>query len=561
MPKLIIDSKELEFKPGQTVIEVARENGIDIPHFCWHPELSVSGNCRVCLVDVEKMPKLMIACSTVAADGMVVHTQTEKVVAARNAVMEFILINHPLDCPICDEAGECKLQDYTYKYSKGESRFVENKNLKQKHVSIGPNVMFDGERCISCSRCIRFCDEIAKDNQLTFIQRGDRVTITTFPGEELDNPYSMNTIDICPVGALTSKDFRFRSRVWDMSATKSICPGCAKGCNVDIWVRNNEIMRITPRFNETVNSFWMCDEGRLNAFKDVNAADRIDSPKIRREGQLETIGWDEIFAEISSRIKSFGKNEIAFLGSAYATCEDNYMLVKFAKSIINCNNIDFVRHNNPEFGDELLRQDDVTPNVLGAELTGVQPPGSGLNYDGIVKGIREGKIKALYVMEDDIVNIDPQLENIFAKLDLLIVHSSNFNKTTDLADIIMPASTVAEKHGTFVNTDGVLQRIRPAVVTIDADRTLDGMEMSRLDKFGTKFDRWMNGIIRDARPSWKVLASLAGIMGNKMKYKMSDEVFVEMSNSIKAFKNITYDEIGESGVKLSEQYIKQMVND
>jgi NADH-quinone oxidoreductase subunit G len=202
MPKIIVDGKELEFKQGQTIIEAAKDHGIDVPHFCWHPKLSVSGNCRVCLVEVEKMPKLVIACSTVAAEGMVVHTASDKALAARNAVMEFILINHPLDCPICDEAGECKLQDYAYQHSNGESRFVETKNHKDKRVELGPNVMFDGERCISCSRCIRFCDEIAKDPELTFVQRGDRVTITTFPGQQLDNPYSMNVVDICPVGAL-----------------------------------------------------------------------------------------------------------------------------------------------------------------------------------------------------------------------------------------------------------------------------------------------------------------------------------------------------------------------
>lgn len=190
MAKLVVDGKEIEFTQGQTIIQAARDNGIDIPHFCWHPKLSISGNCRVCLVEIEKMPKLAISCATLAAEGMVVHTASEKALAARNAVMEFILINHPLDCPICDEAGECKLQEYAYSHSKGESRFVEEKVHKNKHVELGPYVMFDAERCISCSRCIRFCDEIAKDPELTFVQRGDHVTIVTYPGEQMDNPVS-----------------------------------------------------------------------------------------------------------------------------------------------------------------------------------------------------------------------------------------------------------------------------------------------------------------------------------------------------------------------------------
>ncbi len=212
MPKFVLDGKEIEFEPGQTIIQAAKKFGIDIPHFCWHPSLSISGNCRVCLVEVEKIPKLVIACSTLAAEGMVVHSASEKTLAARNAVMEFLLINHPLDCPICDEAGECKLQDYAYAHGTGESRFIEEKNHKDKRVLLGPYVMFDAERCISCSRCIRFCDEIAKDPELTFVKRGDRVTIVTYPGEQMDNPYSLNTTDICPVGALTNRDFRFRAR-------------------------------------------------------------------------------------------------------------------------------------------------------------------------------------------------------------------------------------------------------------------------------------------------------------------------------------------------------------
>ncbi|MBP1654683.1 MAG: nuoG, partial [Bacteroidetes bacterium] len=249
MVTVTIDGKQIQANPGQTIIEVARDHGMEIPHFCWHPKLSVAGNCRMCLVEVEKNPKLAIACSTQVAEGMVVHTANERVIRARHAVMEFLLINHPLDCPICDEAGECKLQDYAYSHSIGASRFEEDKVHKPKRVELGPNVLLDTERCIMCSRCVRFCDEIAKKPQLTFTQRGDHVELTTFPGEQLDNPYAMNTIDICPVGALTSRDFRFKARVWEMSATESVCPGCSRGCNIFVWVRNNEILRLTPRFN------------------------------------------------------------------------------------------------------------------------------------------------------------------------------------------------------------------------------------------------------------------------------------------------------------------------
>ncbi len=559
MPKINIDGKELEFKQGQTIIEAAKDHGIDIPHFCWHPKLSVSGNCRMCLVEVEKMPKLVIACATIAAEGMVVHTQSDKSIAARNAVMEFFLINHPLDCPICDEAGECKLQDYAYQHSVGESRFVEEKVHKDKRVELGPNVMFDGERCISCSRCIRFCDEIAKDPELTFVKRGDRVTITTYPGKQLDNPYSMNVVDICPVGALTNRDFRFKARVWDMAHTNSICNGCARGCNIEIWTRNNEVLRLVPRHNEDVNSYWMCDHGRLNTFKFVNISDRVDSPHLRVEGNLIKVGWDEAYASAASRLKAFSKDEIAVLGSAYATLEDNYVAAKFAKSVLGTGHLDFARHIDPNFGDDILRRDDITPNSTGAEIAGVTPSKNGQDFDGIIKSIKDGKIKALYILEDDIIAIKPELENIFAKLDLLIIHSTNFNRTTVLADIVFPAATYAEKNGTFINFEGRAQRIRPAMATLDVDRALEGMSMSRLDKFGTKFDRWAQGKHFDARASWKILVGLASTLGHKMKYGMAEEVFLDIANNIDAFKGLDYDSLGELGLKLQSMNSKSSV--
>ncbi len=559
MPKMIVDGKEIEFKQGQTIIEAASDNGIDIPHFCWHPKLSVSGNCRMCLVEVERMPKLVIACGTLANEGMVVHVDSDKAISARNAVMEFELINHPLDCPICDEAGECNLQDYAYKYSVGESRFVEEKVHKSKRVELGPYVMFDAERCISCSRCIRFSEEIAKAPQLTFVKRGDRVTITTYPGKQFDNPYSMNVVDICPVGALTNRDFRFKARVWDMSRTNSICNGCARGCNIEIWVRNNEVLRLVPRYNEDVNSYWMCDYGRLNTFKFTNADDRVDGPHIRVEGNLIRVGWDEAYAEAASRLKVFGKDEVAVIGSAYATVEDNFIAAKFAKSVLGTGHLDFVRHIDPTFGDDILRNEDITPNSKGAELAGVFPSKNGLDFNGIVKAIREGKIKALYILEDDIVNDNPELENILSKLDLLIVHATNFNKTSALADIVFPAASYIEKNGTFVNFQGRAQRLRPAVATLDIDRALEGMAMSRLDKFGTKFDRWAQGKHFDARASWKIITGLASAMGHKLKYNMAEDVILEMRNSIEAFKGLDYDELGELGMQIKSETSKTTV--
>ncbi len=550
MPKITVDGQEIEFKQGQTVIEAARENGIDIPHFCWHPSLSVSGNCRVCLVEIEKMPKLAIACSTFAADGMVVHTKSEKTLQARNAVMEFLLINHPLDCPICDEAGECKLQEYAFKHGYGESRFDEMKNRKDKRVALGPRIMFDGERCISCSRCIRFSDEIAKQNQLTFVQRGDRVTIKTFPGEEFDNPYTLNTVDICPVGALTSRDFRFKARVWDMSSTKTICPGCARGCNIDMWVRNNEIMRLTPRENPEVNDYWMCDWGRLNTFKFVNAENRIDGAIIKENGELKNVSIEEGINTAAKELKKYKGNEIAFIGSAFATCEDNYAFAQFAKEQFSANNIDFARYINEDDQDDILIRADKTPNSWGAENTGIKPGSNGLNFSGIIEEIKKQKIKALVVMEDNIAATDSEIEAALKKLELLIVLAVNENETTKLAHIVLPASAYAEKNGTFVNFEGRIQRIRPAVVTEEMERSLEGMSMSRLDKFGTKYDAWANGKRVNAKPSWQIISMLSQKLGGKLNYQMAEDVFDEIAKTNKEFKGLDYDVIGEQGVQL-----------
>ena len=555
MPKIIIDGKEVEFKAGQTVIQAAQENGIDIPHFCWHPSLSVSGNCRVCLVEIEKLPKLVISCSTTATEGMVVQTQSEKVVAARNAVMEFILINHPLDCPICDEAGECKLQDYAYQHSVGESRFTEEKNHKEKRVELGPNVMFDGERCISCSRCIRFCDEIAGKKELTFIKRGDRVTITTFPGKKLENPYSMNVTDICPVGALTNRDFRFISRVWEMAPTKTICSGCARGCNIDIWTRNNEVLRLTPRQNEEVNSFWMCDSGRLNTFKHINANDRVNGPHIRKEGKFTKVGWDEAYAKTLSELKSFAKDEIAVLASSSLTVEDAYLVSKFVRAI-NVKNFDFIPKVVAGSGDDILIRENKSTNANGVKLMNVDSSKGGLKFDEIISHIESGRIKALVLIEQDLIDLDSAFEKALAKLDFLVTFSTNFDATTSLAKVVFPASTYAEKNGTWINFQGRIQRIRPAVTTIEMERSLDGMSLSRWDKFGTDFDSWGKAKKNDARPTWKIISGLANAFGTKYKFTMAEEIFNEIAHTNPLFTGLDYDVIGESGVQLKTETIK-----
>jgi NADH-quinone oxidoreductase subunit G len=546
MPTITIDGRTFQTRDKQTIIEAARENGIEIPHFCWHPKLSVSGNCRMCLVEVEKMPKLVIACATQVADGMVVQTRSPKVINARDAVMEFLLINHPLDCPICDEAGECKLQDYAYKYGVGYSRFDEDKVHKPKRVELGPHVMLDTERCIMCSRCVRFCEEIAKKPQLTFTQRGDHVELTTFPGEQLDNPYSMNTIDICPVGALTSRDFRFKARVWEMSATETICPGCSRGCNMYTWVRNNEILRQTPRFNPEVNEYWMCDAGRLGTFRHVNAETRMKGPQMKKDQDVADVGWDEAIARVASEFKTFKKSETAVVASPFCTNEELFLLQKFSRELLGTKLICCRQHVVEGDQDDLLVRADKTPNSRGAELLGIP---SGDAFDRILKAIREGQVKALLVVDDNIA-ADPAVAKIMARLEFLVVIASNESETTKLADVVLSSSTYAERNGTYTNFQGRVQRIRSAMATLDRERSIEGFAMSRLDRYGSQFDRWARGPKRDARPAWKIVSGIASLLGARYRYASSEDVFVELAGTVAGCKGMNYLKIGNKGMML-----------
>jgi NADH-quinone oxidoreductase subunit G len=558
MAKITIDGKTVEVKDGLTILQAAQEIGIDIPHFCYHPALSIAGNCRMCLVEVEKMPKLVIACATRVTDGMVVYTKSEKVVKARQAVLEFILINHPLDCPICDEAGECKLQNYTYIYGPGHSRFNEEKVHKSKRVPLGANIVLDVERCIMCSRCVRFFDEIVKDPQLTFTQRGDRVVLTTFPGKKLDNPYSMNIIDICPVGALTSRDFRFRERTWNMTAIESICPGCARGCNVYLWVGNNQILRITPRQNMEVNKYWMCDYGRFT-YIPVNSDDRIKSPMVRRNGDLIEVDWETAILEAVSILKNAKPDEIAVIGSPFATNEDNFVLQKFAKTVLKAKYIDFIKHVKDGDEDNFLIRADKTPNSLGAYLVGIRP-GNGYGLDAILNGLKERKFKVIYVMDDDIV-LDDEIYNLLDDVKV-IVHATNKNKTVDKASVVFASASFAEKEGTFTNFEGRIQKINIAVLPLDIEPymlykprkfgeakpntgEINKAEFAhaRLFNFGTPFDRWASGERRNVKPSWKVITELANNLGAKFTYTTAKDVFEEITTVVREFRGLSYENL------------------
>lgn len=558
MPEIVIDGQKIEAKANQTVIQAAYDNGLQIPHFCWHPELSVAGNCRMCLVEIgmpkrlpdgtfEKdlsgnltinyFPKLQIACSTIVSEGMHVRSKTSKAVNAQEAVMEFLLINHPLDCPICDEAGQCKLQEYAFQHSKGESRFEESKNHKSKRQVWSETVLFDAERCISCSRCIRFGKEIAKQDVLTFVQRGDHVTIELFEGTKFDNPYSMNVIDICPVGALTSPDFRFRARVWDMSFNDTICPGCSRGCNIKAGVRNNEILRLEPRTNMYVNKYWMCDYGRLTQYSSVNE-NRLLEPTITDDkGIRKQVDWNSGLQSVANSIKSFKPNEWLLIASPYSTNEDNFVFRKFVHEIIKSETIYYLRHDDQAFADEMLRTSDKTPNSRFCDIAGFKSINP-VNSKEIIDGIKSGKFKAAYIMEDNLEDY-PELLAALGNCQLIIAHTSNAGQVASMAHIALPAAAYAEIEGTWINIDGRVQHFSPAVVTKENLRTM-GLKMSRLDKFGAPNDRWTHHEQRNGKQSWRIFKNIAGILGLDWRLSNSQSVFAQIADTFQEFSGMTY---------------------
>jgi len=548
MPTIFIDGEQIEAKEGQTIIEAALEHSINVPHFCWHPSLTVAGNCRMCLVNIgfpsrnpddvdengdrkiQYQPKAAIACATPVADGMHVNLTGKKSVEAQEAVMEFLLINHPLDCPICDEAGQCKLQEYAFNHSKGKSRFDEQKNHKDKRVQWGPTIMFDGERCISCSRCIRYADEIAKQPVLTFVQRGDHVTIQTFENTQFDSPYSMNVIELCPVGALTSIDFRFKTRVWEMSFTDSVCPGCSRGCNMQIGVRDNTIVRLEPKTNMEVNEYWMCDYGRLTQYDGVNN-NRVIEPMVRKNGSLVAVSWDEAIAEAVKLISGVPSKDISLVASASSTNEDLFALQKFA-SLLNTSSIEYISNIDPSFGDDFLKQSDKSYNSFGINALPLKAKASTADKFSV-------KNTPLLITTDDSLSVDA-----VSGANAIIAFASNKTAIVEKANVVLPLSTYAEVEGTVTNFQNRVQHIEPAVATVENQRFM-GMKQSRWDAMGAHNDRWTQGEKRNSRSGWSILQSLASELGQDWNYKQSSDVFAEIASSNAGFSLMNYAQLDE----------------
>ena len=481
MPTITIDGQTIEAPNGAMLLPVALENGVHIPHYCWHPKLSIDGSCRMCQVEVEGSPKLVIACNMPIRDGMVVRTNTPAVQNTRRGVMELLLVNHPLDCPICDKAGECLLQDYSYAYGSRHTRTEEPRRKLEKRKDIGPRMVLDQERCILCRRCVRFCREITGTNELGVFNLGDHSVLDVMDGAPLANDYSINTADICPVGALESKDFHHKLRVWFLKKTPSVCPSCSNGCNVTVHHYRDRVWRMMPRRNDAVNETWMCDHGRLN-YQFVNSPDRLRQPLLRRNGQLEACDWESAVAEAAHRlhhaVRTAGATTVGAIASPHLTNEEQFRFAQVLQTL-GVANVDVAVVIGQS--DHLLVKAEKAANARGARDMGLRPAGDGLGLSAMLEAAANGTLQVLYVCGADLAKlVDPQLlERALAQIECLIVQDTIRSPLAERAHIVLPSLTFAEKTGTFTNHAGRVQQVHQAVNPPEGQPS-DGEIFSRL---------------------------------------------------------------------------------
>jgi len=540
MVNVQIDGVWHQFPRGTRMIEACRSVKVEVPHYCYHPKLTAPGNCRMCLVqmgmpprpapgqepvrdeigyeNIGWMPRPVIACANTVAENMGIRTTGELVEKCREGVMEFLLINHPLDCPICDQAGECRLQEFSVGYGKGVSRFIDLKVKKPKNVDIGPRIRLDDERCIMCSRCIRFMDEVAGDPVLGFTQRGTHTTLTVHPGRLLDSNYSLNTADICPVGALTSNDFRFQMRVWFLKETKTIDVNCGTGSNITVWTRENKIHRITPRQNDEVNSCWMPDSHRLS-FHHIDSAARLTEPLLLgADGNHKAAAWAEANALVATELKKIPANQVAIIGSGRMTNEELLLTKQLAASIG-----DTWLALVPRFGeaDKLLVAADRNPNSVGAQLVWqTADPTGALN--AIREGVRNGSIKALISLGEDLISEGGFSAEDLAKLSFHVHTNILANPTASLAHVVLPAAAFTEKRGSMVNLSGRLQRLNQATHSPG-----------------------------QSRDDWEILRDLMEpLTGQTSGFKTIENVFKGLSETIAEFNGLSLSKISDQGVPI-----------
>ena len=528
VPALTIDGSQVESSGGSTVIQAAEKLGIFIPRYCYHPGLSIAGNCRICLVEVEKNPKLQIACNTPVSEGMVIHTKSAKAEDGRRAVLEFLLANHPLDCPVCDQSGECDLQNFYMNFGLYDPRFREQKVKKKKAVAIGPHVMLDQERCILCSRCVRFTDEISKTGEFGIFNRGDRAELALYPGQRLDNPYSGNVVDICPVGALTEKEFRFKARVWYLSSASSVCNGCAQGCNVDLhYVLDRphlnggaRVLRLKPRYNGDVNQWWMCDEGRYG----YEWIDRGRLTKVLSRGVDST--WEQALTEITATLASLRRNNagsrIGVIASPQLTNEELFLIREIFQGALGARVTAFIPTPSG-FSDQFLIKADKNPNTLGMSLLGLSSLGP-LDAAALVDDALGGRVEALWVFGHDLTKLvdEKKLQELSRTLRLFVFSGTNENPTVSRSHWVLPTAAYVEKDGTFVNCHGRVQRIGRAFPPLP-----------------------------DSREDWSILLELARQLNHPLGWQKPSEIFLGLAAASAPFAGLSYEGIGSQGAMLA----------
>jgi NADH-quinone oxidoreductase subunit G len=510
---LTVDGTAVRVPKGTLVIEAAKQAGVLVPHYCYHPGLPVAGVCRMCLVEIEKAPKLQIACSTQVAEGMVVHTQSAQAKSARTGVLELLLINHPLDCPICDQAGECELQDFTFQEGRPASRFSPTYAKRFNPVEdFGPDVLYVPNRCILCTRCVRFMEDVAREPVLNVSERGDRAYIGVHPEARLDHPWSGNVVDLCPVGSLLSKDFLHKARAWELDKAASICTGCSQGCNVTLDTRDNTVVRIRPRPNLAVNRYFMCDHGRAQ-YRWLNRGDRIEAPLVRQpDGEHRAVDWDEACERVASLLRGAGGSAVALV-SPRASTEALFL----ARALLA--NFEWTGAFQLVMGDvaplagvpNLALRAERAPNVTGAELLGY----TRAYAPALAAAERAGVV---LVLDDPEVAVRPAGSLIY----LGTVLPDDGGAALRSADVVLPIANVAEEDGTFVNRDGRVQRYCQA-------KAAPGM----------------------AQPAWWVLGELLARLERGSRVTSAAEAFDRLAREVEGLQGLSYATLGWEGQRVS----------
>lgn len=481
MPKCTINGVELEVKDGTTIIQAMFDNQQKIAHYCWHPGLSIAGVCRLCMVEIEGNPRLQIACNTTVTEGMKINNTSPKVQEAVKWGLDFHLINHPLDCPICDQAGECGLQDQYMEFGQYTSEMAEPKQKKQKVVDLGPTVVLDSERCILCSRCVRFTDEVSKTNELGIFNRGDHAEIGTHDGKKLDNKYSLNTVDICPVGALTSKDFRFKQRAWYLKDSETICNGCSTGCSVKVYFNKEGLFRVKPVYNAAVNGYWMCDEGR-DTYKFVNKETRqAHAMKLNQGVWTQISNPGQAAKDLAKTLGASAADTALVLTSQQTNEEYQAILNVFVNTFKNKNVYHWHSHMGPQEGfDGILNRGDKNPNTNGL-LNAFSQFGIKTQWADLEKGIKQNSIKTLIVVGPENVGVYKDLQSkfeLFAEAKNLVVlttsNAVNFENLKNLSSAtIIPMKTFVEKKGSFTNHAGLVQKFNKVTTIMNTALNLE----------------------------------------------------------------------------------------